>query len=193
AAKPEETAEPEAAEPETAAAAAADVPDGAQTLKGSGLGKVGDVDVEVVADENTIYSITVVKHDETPGIGTVAVDQIPAAIVEAQSLQVDAIAGATMTTDAIKEAVAAALASGGIDASRFEKAVEAAAEPKEKTPETLDCDIVVVGAGGAGLTAAVRASQEGAKVLVLEKMPMVGGNSNRAEGGMNAAGTKLEE
>ena len=193
AAKPEETAEPEAAEPETAAAAAADVPDGAQTLKGSGLGKVGDVDVEVVADENTIYSITVVKHDETPGIGTVAVDQIPAAIVEAQSLQVDAIAGATMTTDAIKEAVAAALVSGGIDASKFEKAVEAAAEPKEKTPETLDCDIVVVGAGGAGLTAAVRASQEGAKVLVLEKMPMVGGNSNRAEGGMNAAGTKLEE
>ena len=128
-AKPEETAEPGAAEPETAAAAAADVPDGAQTLKGSGLGKVGDVDVEVVADENTIYSITVVKHDETPGIGTVAVDQIPAAIVEAQSLQVDAIAGATMTTDAIKEAVGAALASGGIDASRFEKAVEAAAAP----------------------------------------------------------------
>ncbi|MBR3239526.1 MAG: FMN-binding protein, partial [Oscillospiraceae bacterium] len=130
AAKPEETAEPEAAEPETAAAAAADVPDGAQTLKGSGLGKVGDVDVEVVADENTIYSITVVEYEETPGIGTLAIDQIPAAIVEAQSLQVDAVAGATMTTDAIKEAVAAALVSGGIDASRFEKTVEAAAAPE---------------------------------------------------------------
>nr|MBQ1578528.1 FMN-binding protein [Oscillospiraceae bacterium] len=135
ASEPEETAEPEAAEPETAAAAAADVPDGAQTLKGSGLGKVGDVDVEVVADENTIYSITVVEYEETPGIGTLAVDQIPAAIVEAQSLQVDAVAGATITTDAIKKAVAAALVSGGIDASKFEKAVEAAAPEAADVPD----------------------------------------------------------
>ena len=58
---------------------------------------------------------------------------------------------------------------------------------------TLDCDVVVVGAGGAGLTAAVRATQEGAKVLVLEKMPMVGGNSLKASGGMNCADTKFQE
>ena len=63
-----------------------------------------------------------------------AVDQIPAAIVEAQSLQVDAVAGATITTDAIKKAVAAALVSGGIDASKFEKAVEAAAPEAADVP-----------------------------------------------------------
>ena len=62
----------------------------------------------------------------------------------------------------------------------------------EKTPVELECDVVVVGAGGAGLTSAVRATQEGAKVLVLEKMGMVGGNSLRAEGGMNAANTHYE-
>ena len=63
----------------------------------------------------------------------------------------------------------------------------------ERTPETLSCDVLVVGAGGAGLTAAVRAKQEGATVLVLEKMPMVGGNSLKASGGMNCAGTKFQE
>ena len=62
----------------------------------------------------------------------------------------------------------------------------------EKTAETLDCDVVIVGAGGAGLTAAVRATQEGAKVLVLEKMPMIGGNSLKASGGMNCADTKFQ-
>ena len=69
----------------------------------------------------------------------------------------------------------------------------AAAAPVERTPVTLDCDVVVVGAGGAGLTASVLATQQGQKVILLEKMPFVGGNSLRAEGGMNAAGTNLEK
>ncbi|MBD8498108.1 flavocytochrome c [Paenibacillus arenosi] len=53
-------------------------------------------------------------------------------------------------------------------------------------------DVVVVGAGGAGLAAAVRAQEEGANVIVLEKMPIVGGNTARATGGLNAAGTKQQ-
>ncbi|MDK8181480.1 flavocytochrome c [Paenibacillus sp. UMB4589-SE434] len=53
-------------------------------------------------------------------------------------------------------------------------------------------DVVVVGAGGAGLSAAVKATEDGAKVIVLEKMPMVGGNTTRATGGLNAAGTKQQ-
>lgn len=63
----------------------------------------------------------------------------------------------------------------------------------EKTAESLDCDVVIVGAGGAGLTAAAQAAENGAKVIVVEKMPIVGGNSLKATGGMNAADTKYQE
>ena len=170
--------------------------DGPQTLTASAPGVFGEpVEVEVVADAKGIYSVTVTKHNETEGIGSVAAAQLPGKIVEAQSADVDGISGATMTSNAIKTAVAAALEAAGIDPAGFAAAgaetVEAAAV--EKTPVTLECDVVVVGAGGAGLTSAVRATQEGAKVLVLEKMPVVGGNSLRAEGGMNAAETKVQE
>ena len=164
----------------------------AVTLTGTGQGIDGDVVVEVTADESTLYSVEVVEQNETPGIGSVAAETLPGAMVEANSILVDDVSGATVTSTAIKDAVRAALESGGIDPSVFEVAPEAE-EPAEKTEEELEADVVIVGAGGAGLTAAVRATQEGAKVLVLEKMPMVGGNSLKASGGMNCAGTKFQE
>jgi len=163
----------------------------AQTLSGSAVGRNGPVDVEVVADADRIYQIRVTGHQETEGIGSVAVADLPVAIYENQSLEVDAIAGATITSDAIKAAVISALESGGLDPAVFQREVAVAA-PVEKTDVELECDVVVVGAGGAGLTASVLATQQGADVILLEKMPFVGGNSLRAEGGMNAAGTKLE-
>ena len=133
-----------------------------------------------------------VIQNETPGIGSVAVEQLPGEMIKANSILVDDISGATVTSTAIKDAAKIALTAAGLDASVFE--VEPADDASvEKTPENLDCDVVIVGAGGAGLTAAVRATQEGAKVLVLEKMQMVGGNSLKASGGMNCAGTKFQE
>ena len=164
----------------------------AVTATGVGQGMDGDVVVEVTADQNKLYSVVVTKHLETPGIGTVAVDQIPSAMVEANSILVDAVTGATVTTDAIREGVRNALIAAGLDPTVFEVAPEAQG-PVERTPETLDCDVVIVGAGGAGLTAAIQATQDGAKVIVLEMMPMVGGNSLKATGGMNAAGTRFQE
>ena len=164
---------------------------GKVTETGVGQGIDGDVVVRVTADETTIYEIEILEQNETPGIGSVAVEKLPGAIVEANSLLVDGISGATVTSTAIKTAVREALTKAGLDPAAFE--VEQAAEaPVEKTPVTLDCDVVIVGAGRAGLTAAVRATQEGAKVLVLEKMPMVGGNSLKASGGMNCADTKFQ-
>ena len=162
------------------------------TATGAGRGMGGDVVVEVVAGAATIYSITVVEHNETPGIGTPAIDELPAAIVEAQSLLVDGVAGATLTSNAIKDGVREALESAGIDPSVFE--VEPAEEGEaERTAETIDCDVVIIGAGGAGLTAAVQANQAGADVIIVEKMAIVGGNTLRATGGMNAAGTPYQE
>ena len=166
--------------------------DGKVTATGVGQGIDGDVVVQVVADATTIYSVEVLEQNETPGIGSVAVEQLPGQIVEANSILVDSISGATVTSEAIKTAVRQALTDAGLDVSVFE-VEQAAPEAVEKTAVTLDCDVVIVGAGGAGLTAAVRANQEGAKVLVLEKMSFVGGNSLKASGGMNAAGTKFQE
>ncbi len=165
--------------------------EGRVTAQGVGQGIDGDVVVKVEADATTIYSVEVIEQNETPGIGSIAVEQLPDKIVSANSIAIDGISSATVTSNAIKTAVEAALTEAGIDPAPF-KVVQAAAEPVEKTAETLDCDVVIVGAGGAGLTAAVRANQEGAKVLVLEKMPLVGGNSLKASGGMNCAGTKFQ-
>ena len=161
------------------------------TVTGVGQGIDGDVVVEVTADATTIYDVQVLEQNETVGIGSVAVEQLPAAIVEANSIAVDGIAGATVTSDAIKSAIKSALTEAGIDIAPFEIAPEQE-EAVERTDETLTCDVVIVGAGGAGLTAAVQATQNGANVIVLEKMPIVGGNSLKATGGMNAAGTDYQ-
>ena len=166
--------------------------DDAQTATGKGTGIDGEVIVEVKADANTIYEVTVLQQNETPGIGSVAVEKLPGAIVEANSIEVDGISGATVTSTAIKTAVTEALTSMGFDPAAYAGAASGEAAPKEKEEVTLDCDVVVVGAGGAGLTASVMATQQGMKVILLEKMPFVGGNSLRAEGGMNAADTKVQ-
>lgn len=162
------------------------------TATGTAQGIEGDVVVEVVADAGQIYSVTVTEENETEGIGSVAVEKLPGMIVEAQSLQVDGISGCTVTSDAIKAAVRAALESAGIDTAPFDKAPEAEAAGTQ-TSETLECDVVIIGAGGAGLTAATTAAEQGASVIVVEKMPIVGGNSLKATGGMNAADTQYQE
>ena len=172
-------------------AGAADIPDTAVTAEGTAQGRNGPITVSVTADENAIYQIEVLSHEETEGIGTVAAEKMPGRIFDTQSLQCDMVSGATISSEAIVAAVADALTNAGLDPNVFMREVEAAAEV-EKTPAELECDIVVVGAGGAGLTASVLATQEGANVILLEKMPFVGGNSLRAEGGMNAADTKVE-
>jgi len=170
----------------------APVAEGAVTATGSAKGMEGDVVVEVTADATTIYSITVKEQNETQGIGSVVCEQLPDTMVAANSYNVDGIAGATVTSDALKEAVKAALTSAGLDASAFAVAQTSDAAV-EKTAESLDCDVVIVGAGGAGLIAAAQAAENGAKVIVVEKMPIVGGNSLKATGGMNAADTKYQE
>ena len=162
------------------------------TARGVGQGIDGDVVVEVTADATTLYDIQVVEQNETPGIGSVAVEQLPGTMLKANSIAVDGITAATVTSNAIKTAVRQALEEAGIDPTPFEVAPEKDAVA-EKREATLHCDLIIVGAGGAGLTAAVRATQAGAKVLVVEKMPFVGGNSLKASGGMNCAGTKFQE
>ncbi len=161
-----------------------------QTATGSGIGIDGPIVVEVTADETTIYAVNILEQNETPGIGSVAVEKLPGAIVEANSIEVDGISGATVSSTAIKTAVTEALTAMGFDPAAYQGAAIVAAEPAEKAEITLDCDVVVIGAGGAGMTAAITATDAGAKVIVLESTSMPGGNSVRSTGGMNAGPTE---
>ena len=103
----------------------------------------------------------------------------------------DGVSTATITSNAIKEAAAAAITAAGLKPEDFQTAVENNAEPAEDS--TVDTDIVIVGAGGAGMTAALTATSEGKSVVVVESQPVVGGNSVRATGGMNAGKTVYQD
>ena len=103
----------------------------------------------------------------------------------------DGVATATITSDAIKEAAAAALVAAGLNADDYKTEVKA--EENKAEDSTIDADIAIVGAGGAGMTAAITAAAEGKSVVILESQPMVGGNSVRATGGMNAGKTVYQD
>ena len=119
-----------------------------------------------------------------------ALEQLPGAIAESGSIAVDGVATATITSDAIKEAAAAALTAAGLNPDDYKTAVENNATAEDST---VDADVVVVGAGGAGMTAAITAAAEGKTVVILESQSMVGGNSVRATGGMNAGKTVYQD
>ena len=192
-AAPEEEKAEETAEPEAEEAPAAE--GGQVTVSATKQGIGGDVEVQVVADATTIYSVEVLTQNETPGIGSIAVEQLPAAIVAANTFDIDGVSGATITSTAIRDAVKEALESAGFDPAAYVAGAAAAAPAEEAVPEDVvyDVDVVVVGAGGAGMTAAITASDEGKTVLVLESQAMVGGNSVRSTGGMNAGTTEWQQ
>ena len=162
----------------------------AGTYEAAAKGMEGDVTVKVTFTDSAIASVEVVDHKETLGIGTTAVDKLPGLIVEHQSLKLDAISGATITSDAILLAVADAVKQAGGDVEALQaKEIETV----QLEDETLEADVVVVGAGVAGLSAAIEAAEAGAKVVLLEKMGAVGGSSITCGGEVLAAGTQLQK
>ena len=152
------------------------------TAKGFG----GDVSVTLTLTDGAITGCTAEGKDETQGVGSEAIAQMPGKIAESGSIAVDGVSGATATSTAIKEAAAAALTAAGLNPDDYKTAVEKDAAAEDST---VEADVVVVGAGGAGMTAAITAAGEGKSVVVLESQSMGGGNAGRATGGMNAAKT----
>ncbi len=152
------------------------------TYEGSADGMMGDVPVTVVVSGGEITEITIGEHNESPGISDAAIEGIPAAIIEAQSVDVDDVAGATVTSEAIKEAVAAAL-SGAASAQEASFLDSIAIEP----------DVIVVGAGMAGLVSAVKTAELGANVLVLEQNFRPGGSVLFAGGSISGTGFKIQK
>ena len=156
------------------------------TAKGFG----GDVSVTLTLTDGAITGCTAEGKDETQGVGSQAIAKMPGAIAESGSIAVDGVSGATITSTAIKEAAAAALTAAGLNPDDYKTAVEKDAAAEDST---VDADVVVVGAGGAGMTAAITAAAEGKSVVILESQSMVGGNSVRATGGMNAGKTVYQD
>ena len=156
------------------------------TAKGFG----GDVSVTLTLTDGAITGCTAEGKDETQGVGSEAIAKMPGAIAESGSIAVDGVSGATITSTAIKEAAAAALTAAGLNPDDYKTAVENDASAEDST---VDADVVVVGAGGAGMTAAITAAAEGKSVVILESQSMVGGNSVRATGGMNAGKTVYQD
>lgn len=156
------------------------------TAKGFG----GDVSVTLTLTDGAITGCTAEGKDETEGVGSQAIAKMPGEIAESGSIAVDGVSGATITSTAIKEAAAAALTAAGLNPDDYKTAVENDAAAEDST---VDADVVVVGAGGAGMTAAITAAAEGKSVVILESQSMVGGNSVRATGGMNAGKTVYQD
>lgn len=156
------------------------------TAKGFG----GDVSVTLTLTDGAITGCTAEGKDETEGVGSQAIAKMPGEIAESGSIAVDGVSGATITSTAIKEAAAAALTAAGLNPDDYKTAVENNAAAEDST---VDADVVVVGAGGAGMTAAITAAAEGKSVVILESQSMVGGNSVRATGGMNAGKTVYQD
>ena len=150
---------------------------------------MGEVTVTVTLTDGVITACKVVGDSETEGIGSVVVESAPDEIVSGNKGAIDVVSGATITSDAINEALAAALAAAGLDAADFTGNEDASAAEDR----VIDTDIVIVGAGGAGMTAAITAAEAGKDVVILESQAMVGGNSVRATGGMNAAETPAQD
>lgn len=156
---------------------------------GTAQGLGGDVTVTLTLTDGKITACTATGDKETVGIGSVVIDTFPAIVAESGSIAVDAVSGATITSNAFVEAAAAALTAAGLNPDDYKTAIQAAAAEDR----ALDVDIVIVGAGGAGMTAAIAAAGDGLNVVVVESQAMVGGNSVRSTGGMNAAKTPLQD
>ena len=157
----------------------------AGTYEATAKGHNADLKLSVTVDETSIKEINILEHNESPGISDPAFDKVPSEIIDTQSVNVDTISGATVSSMAIITAVTEALKQSGVDIDALNKRAESnevAVEDIEKTT-----DVLVIGAGGAGMAAAVTAHQNGAEVLIIEKMGKVGGNTMISGTAYNAA------
>lgn len=147
-------------------------------------GHNGAITVTMTVTEDKITDIKT-ESIESPGIGITAIELLTGKIIANQSIAVDAISGATVTSGAFMAAVRECLKQTGITMSVLEaRKIEYPA--KSDTPVEMKADVIVIGAGGAGFAAATEALENGATVIILEKNEMIGGNTARAGGTLNA-------
>ena len=163
----------------------------AGTYQATTKGHNGDLTIEVEFSDDAILGIKVLTHVESAGISDPAMERIPKEVVDGQTLAVDTISGATVTSNALLTAIEDCVAQAGGDVEGLKNKVSS--DTSEKTDTEMTTDVVVIGAGGAGLVAAASADEHGAEVIVLEKQAMVGGSTALSGGAVAATGTKFQE
>ena len=163
----------------------------AGTYKATAAGFHGDITLEVTVDAEKITDIQILEQTETEGIGAAALPELVTKVLDNQTLGIDGISGATVTSNGFKTAMEDALTQAGADMDKMTKPVESSSATKEEV--TLDADIVVVGGGAAGLTAALSSQQNGNSVILLEKTGVVGGASAMAGAGTMATGSQWQK
>ena len=169
-----------------AAAASGVTGEGAQSWTGTSNGKGGELSVEVITEGDAIARINILKSRESYGVGTAGIDILSDLIVEHQTLNVDTVSGATVSSMAFLSAVSDAIDASGMKASEWKKRDKAVPQAPERL-ET-DVDVVVVGAGGAGYAAALTVAEAGKKVVLLEKLGITGGDTILSGGAMAVPG-----
>ena len=155
------------------------------TAEGTGVGKHGDITVAVTFDAGKILDIKIVKNAENPILAKKVFTDLKDQVVALSSTDVDLVSGATFSAKGFIDAVNDAAKKAGVTLAKADK--KALKKAARELPKTSNYDVVVIGAGGAGFSAAITARNAGANVVLLEKMPAVGGNSLISGAEMNAA------
>lgn len=155
--------------------------------EGTAKGYGGDIKVKVSLENGEIKAIDV-EQKETAAVGGAGIERIKEEVIAKNTTDLDNISGATISSAAFLSAVKDAIKKAGADPADL-----VAKENKEDRETEITTDTVIVGAGGAGLSAAIQMAQDGRKVTIVEKAGITGGNSSLASGGMNAAETKLQK
>ena len=160
------------------------------TAEGTGVGKHGDLTVAVTFDNGRIQDIKVVSSKENPVLAKKVFTELKDAIIAANSTDLDMISGATFSSKGLIDAVNDAAKKAGVTLGKADK--KAVKKAAKALPKNATYDVVVIGAGGAGFSAAITAKAAGANVVLLEKMPAVGGNSLISGAEMNVAGNWVQ-
>ena len=153
------------------------------TFEGESTGMQGPVKVSMTVEEGKITAVELTEIHETPSVASVAMTRIPEQMVEHQTTTVDTVTGATLCSNAIMSAAAKAAEAAGLDG----EVLKANAYHAQKQDDIeMSADVIVVGAGGAGFSAAIQAAQNGASVIMIEKSSVCGGNTLMQGGAFNA-------
>ena len=155
--------------------------------QGSAKGYAGDINVKVTMENGEITAIDV-EENESSAVGGAGIERIKDQVIAQNTTDLDNISGATISSAAFLSAVNNALEEAGANPEDL-----VAKESKEGRETEITTDTVIVGAGGAGLSAAIQMAQDGRNVTVIEKAGITGGNSSLASAGMNAAESKLQK